>query len=90
LLGGIDDVSKKSDRAERQLADVEIVRKMTMTDPMDKDRLETLKASELASYIPPYTRAEVQELYRQALAKGPWWKRLWYKIRDQSSGRREN
>jgi hypothetical protein len=55
---------------------------------MDKDRLETLKALELASYVPPYTRAEADELYRQALAKVPWGARLWRKIRGQRSGRR--
>ena len=53
---------------------------MMMTDPMDKDELEKLKALELASYVPPYTSAEIRELYRQALLKEPWWKRLWYTL----------
>jgi hypothetical protein len=72
------------------MEDTAIVRAMAMSDPMDKDKLETLKALELASYIPPYTTAEVQELYRQALAKVPWWKRLWHKTRGENSRRREN
>jgi hypothetical protein len=62
---------------------------MTMSDPMDKDELEKLKALQLASYVPPYTNAEIQELYRQALLKKPWWKRLWYKITGNSFGSRE-
>jgi hypothetical protein len=57
-----------------------IYRDDEMTEPMDKDELEKLKAVELASYVPPYTNAEIRELYRQALLKEPWWKRLWYKI----------
>jgi hypothetical protein len=59
---------------------------MTMSEPMDKDELQALKALELANYVPPYTNAKVQELYRQALGKEPWWKRFWYKIRGK--GRR--
>ena len=56
-----------------------------MSGPMKKDELESLKALELVSYVPPYTSAEVQELYsRAALAKEPWWKRLWYKIRARA------
>ncbi len=51
-----------------------------MTDPMDKDELERLKASELADYVPPYTSVQIQELYRQALLKEQWWKRLWRKF----------
>jgi hypothetical protein len=60
-----------------------IIRTITMSNPMDKDELQTLKALELANYVPPYTNAKVHELYRQARAKGPWWKRLWYKIRGK-------
>lgn len=61
-----------------------------MSDPMDKDELEKLKSSELASYAPPYSAEEIQELYRQALLKEPWWKRLWNKFRDSSFGSQED
>jgi hypothetical protein len=60
-----------------------------MSDPMDKGELEKLKALELASYVPPYSNEEIRELYRQALPKEPWWKRLWYKIRGISFGSRK-
>jgi hypothetical protein len=50
-----------------------------MSDPLDKDELEKLKTLELASYVPPYSNAVAQELYRKAIE--PWWKRLWYKIK---------
>jgi hypothetical protein len=62
---------------------------MTMSEPLDKDELERLKALQLASYVPPYTNAEIQELFRKPLPKEPWWKRLWYKIRGNSFGSRE-
>jgi hypothetical protein len=57
-----------------------------MSEPMDKDELQSLKALELANYVPPYTNAEVQELYRKALGKESWWKRLWYKIWGKGRG----
>jgi len=60
-----------------------------MSEPMDNDELEKLKALELMSYVPPYSNEEVQELYQQALLKEPWWKRLWYKFRGNSFGSRE-
>lgn len=63
---------------------------MTMTDPMDKDELEQLKALELASYVPPYTNVEIRKLYRQALLNEPWWKRWWYKIGGSRFGRQED
>jgi hypothetical protein len=58
---------------------------MTMSDPLDKNELERLKASELARYVPPHTNEEVQELYWKALAKEPWWKGLWYKTRSRAA-----
>ncbi len=61
-----------------------------MSDPMDKDELEQLKASELAGYVPPYSGEEIRELYRQALLKEAWWKRLWHKFRGGSFGSQED
>ena len=61
-----------------------------MSEPMNKDELETLKASQILNYVPPYTNAEAEQLYRQALAKEPWWKRLWHKIKTNSGERRAN
>jgi hypothetical protein len=61
---------------------------MTMSELLDKNELERLKALQLASYVPPYTNAEIQELHRKPLPKAPWWKRLWDKIRGNSFGSR--
>ncbi|MBO0734599.1 MAG: hypothetical protein J2P49_09845 [Methylocapsa sp.] len=51
-----------------------------MSEPMNKDELETLKASEMLNYVPPYTNSEIEQLYRRALARERSWKRLWHKI----------